>query len=195
MEGKYILFEFIKGRMTKEKENAKAIYQVGKICAIINKVKAEYDYQESNRFYRKLEEVKNKKIISKELSNDVEENFRSLDKRIKLKTSLDAGDVTNDNFMVDKTGRVYFVDIEAIKPNVKGMGITKAYTSWFKTDKEKDYFRKGYESISSMNFYTPGYAKMVTLIFFIQRIRFKHEKGEMEIVNRTINKLSLLLEN
>ena len=191
---KYILFEFIRGRMTKEKENVKVIYQVGKICAIINRVKAKYDYQESKRFYRKLEEIKNKRIISKKLADDVENTYKKLDKKIKLKSILDAGDVTNDNFMVDKTGKVYFVDIEAIKPNVKGMGITKAYSSWFKTEKEKESFRRGYESISSMKFYTKDYAKMVTLIFFVQRIRFKHEKGEVDIVNRTINKLNLLLE-
>lgn len=192
--GKYMLFEFINGRMAKESEEPEFIFQVGKICALINKVRAKNDYQKSRKFYRKLEEIKTKKIISDKLALKAEEVYRKLDERVFLKASLDAGDVTNDNFMVGLDNKVYFVDIEAIKPNIKGMGIAKAFSTWFKTTEAQKEFMRGYESISSMDFYTEDYAKMTTLIFFVQRIRFKAEKGEQYYVKRTINKLERLLE-
>lgn len=193
-EGKYMLFEFIEGKMCNEKESPKIIYQVGKICSIINKYKAEYSYKRERSFFEKLQEIKDKKIISEELAKKVENIYSNLDKKVKLKISLDAGDVTKDNFMIDKKGKIYFVDIEAIKATIKGMGIAKSFSSWFKTPKEQENFKKGYNSVSSMKFYTPDYAKFVTLIFFIQRIRFKSNKGEMNIVNKTINKLEKLVK-
>ena len=44
-----------------------------------------------------------------------------------------------------------------------------------------------------MDFYTDDYGKLATLLFFVQRIRFKANKEEMDVVRRTINKLERLL--
>lgn len=194
INGKYMLFEFIEGKMCDEEETSKTIYKVGRICAIINKFPAEKDYKIKKNFLEKLKEIKTKKIISKELAEKVKKEYNLLKKRVDLKYSLDAGDVTCDNFMVDTNGKVYFVDIEAIKSNIKGMGIAKAFSTWFKKEDEQKKFRKGYNSINSIKFYDKNYAKLVTLIFFINRIRFKAQKGEQDYVKRTINKLERLLE-
>jgi len=192
--GKYMLFEFVNGKRCREHETPETIRQVGRICAIINKAKVPKNYKRNGSFIQKLEEIKNKKVINCELAQKTLENYALLEAKIKLRLSMDAGDVTCDNFMVDKKGHVYFVDIEAIKPNIKGMGIAKAFSTWFKTPEMQKEFRRGYVSISPMSFYTEDYAKMVTLIFFIQRIRFKSNKGEIDLVKQTIKKLERILE-
>jgi len=193
--GKYVLFEFIEGRRCSENESLRVIRRIGRIAAQINKAKADYDYQKSGRFFKKLEEIRQKKFIPEDLAIKAIGLYNLLNKKIKLKYALDAGDMTNDNFMISKKGKVYFVDIEAIKPNIKGYGIAKGFSSWFKDDKDKEYFTKGYNSAGSMNFFTEDYMKLVTLIFFIDRIRFKSIKGEMNIVKITISKLNKLLSN
>jgi thiamine kinase-like enzyme len=192
--GKYMLFEFIIGRRCSEKESPKTIYQVGKICSLINKVNAPKSYKRGKSFVEKLQEIERKKVISPEIAEKVLKTYKKLERVVKFKLALDAGDVTCDNFMKDNNGKIYFVDIEAIKPNIKGMGIAKAFSTWFKTEKDQKQFRKGYESVGSMKFYTKYYGKLLTLTFFIQRIRFKYNKGEMDMVNRTIIKLERLIQ-
>jgi thiamine kinase-like enzyme len=189
----YLLFEFIDGRVAHEHESPKVIKEVGKICAIINKLGARYSFKRERSFLEKLDEVKRKKVISQTIYDETLRLYKELKTKVKLKTSLDAGDVTSDNFMIGKNGRVYFVDIEAIKPNIKGMGIAKSFAVWFKKENEKEHFREGYKSIGSMDFYTDDYGKLATLLFFVQRIRFKANKEEMDVVRRTINKLERLL--
>jgi len=189
----YLLFEFINGRMCKEKEEKQIIMQIGKICGIINKINAKNYSEREHKSFKKLDLIEKYKIISNEKSKEITNFYKNLSKKVKLKTSLDAGDVTNDNFMV-LGKKVYFVDIEAIKPNIKGYGIAKAFTSWFKTEEERKAFTKAYNSVNSMKFYNADYHKLVTLIFFINRLKFKFEKGEKRIVKTTIKKLNKLLK-
>ncbi len=189
----YILFEFIPGRNCYERENKETIYKIGKICGIINKFKAKNDFQESRRFFQKLNALKEKKILSNNKLDEIKECYSYFDKKIKLHGALDAGDVTNDNFIVKK-GKVYFVDIEAIKENIKGYGIAKAFSSWFKEKSERDYFKKGYNKFNSFKFFNEDYMRFVTLIFLINRINFKSDKGEKAIVKQSIFKLNKLLK-
>jgi len=195
LKGKYVLFEFIEGRRGKEKEEPQVIYQIGKICALINQIKAKHSKQKALSFLEKLKEIYDKRIISKELYKKILQEYNGLNKTVKFNISYDAGDVTNDNFIIDPKGRAYFVDIEAIRPTKKGMGIAKAFAAWFKKEKQRAIFKKGYESIASMKFYTKDYGRLLTLIFYTTRIRFKHNKGEHEIVKRTIYKLEKLLDD
>lgn len=193
-EGKYLLFEFIQGRGCHEKEDPEIINEIGKICGIINKTKADYDYLEKGRFFMKTKAIIDKNILLEDKVSEINNTFNMLRKKVNLRVALEAGDVTSDNFVLDKKGKVYFVDIEAIKPNFKGYGIAKAFSQWFKTDKEREAFARGYNSVNSMKFYTDEYAKLTTLIFFVQRINFKFDKGEMPIVRKSIKKLDMLLK-
>jgi hypothetical protein len=185
----YLLFEFIKGRTCKEEnEEIRVIEQVGKICAIINKGRANYDYESG--FFRKLNAISEKKILTNKKIDEIREFYKK--SKVKLKILLDAGDVTNDNFMV-KGKKIYFVDIEAIKPNIKGFGIAKSFSSWFKSEKERKAFEKGYSKINSMKFFNKNYRDLCTLIFLIHRISFKHNKGEHKLVEISIKKLNRIL--
>ena len=185
----YLLFEFIKGRTCKEEtEDTKVIEQIGKICAIINKGKASYDYKSG--FFRKLNAISEKKILTKSKISEIREFYRK--SKVNLKISLDAGDVTNDNFMMAGK-KVYFVDIEAIKPNITGFGIAKSFSSWFKNEKERKAFERGYSKVNSMKFFNKDYQDLCTLIFLIHRINFKHDKGEHNLVEISIKKLDRIL--
>lgn len=190
-DGKYVLFEFIKGRNCHEQESLRFIKQIGKICGIVNTSEVKVNYEK--KFFRNLNSIKRNGYLPKSKIKEIIEFYKLNKHKVKLKTALDANDVTNDNFMVSG-GKVYFVDIEAIKPYIKGFGIAKAFTSWFKTPRTRDTFRKGYDSASSMRFYTEDYADLCTLIFLVQRINFKSAKGEHKIVRVALKRLNNILE-
>lgn len=191
-QGKYLLIEYIIGRDLKEKEDEKIIYMVGKICALVNKTKYAGKYK--NKFLDKLNEITDRNIISEEKSKKIEELYKKLKSKIKLHFSLDIGDTTNDNFRLSKKGKIYFVDIEAIKYHIKGMSIAKAFYQWFKKPEERKNFIKGYKSKHPINYLTKNYLKFCYLIFLIQRIRFKHNKGEKASLKTALFKLDRLLK-
>jgi Ser/Thr protein kinase RdoA (MazF antagonist) len=191
-QGKYLLLEYITGRDLKEKENKKIIYKVGKICARVNKTKYAGKYK--NKFLDKLTEITDKKIVSEEKSKQIEDMYKKLKRKVKPHLSLDIGDTTNDNFRFSKEGKVYFVDIEAIKYHIKGMSIAKAFYQWFKRPAERKSFIEGYKSEHPISYLTEDYLKLCSLIFLIQRIRFKHNKGEKAVLKKALLRLDELLE-
>lgn len=186
----YLLFAFINGEVCNHKETKKVIAQIGRICAIINKSKEKWNCEEY--FSKRIAKIEEKKILDRGRIDKVKELYLNLKTKVRIQTSLDANDVTNDNF-IKKTGKVYFVDIEAIKPTIKGYGIAKAFFSWFKEEKEREYFREGYNTISPISFFNTNYMKLATLLFIVQRLNFKFDKGERGIVKLTIKKLDKLL--
>jgi len=190
-EGKYLLFEYLIGRDLKEKEDKKNIFQVGKICGQINKTKSYGKYED--KFLLKLEEVNKLKIFPLGVVEKVRERYNGLKRKIGPKIGLDAGDVTHDNFRLSN-GKVYFVDIEAIKYQIKGIGITKAFISWFKQKEERESFRKGYNSVYSMNFFSKDYFELCSFIFLIQRIRYQFKKGNQTLVKIAIKRINKLLD-
>lgn len=185
----YLLFEYIPGRDLKEKERPEIIKQVGKICGLINKSISKGTWK--NKTLSKLKEIENKKIITKKLSKKTRKRYKQLLKRVELKFGWDAGDVTNDNFRLYK-GKVYFVDIEAIKFQIKGFGLTKGLYVWFKDERSQEIFKKAYNSILNSKFYTKNYQEICLIIFLISRIRFKSNKGEKRSTKKAIKDLTYL---
>ncbi len=191
-KGQYLVFEFILGRICNKNESEKTIFQIGRIVAIINKVNAKYDFE--NGFLDKLNSIKSFKILSSKKISEIKDYYKKHIKKAKLETALDASDVTNDNFIFYK-GKIYFVDIEAIKPNIKGFGIAKSFLDWFKKPSEQKTFEKGYNSISSMRFFNKEYKNLCSVIFLIHRINFKYKKGDCSLVKISIKKLNKILKN
>lgn len=190
-DGKYLLVEYLEGRDLKENESKENIKEVGKICAIVNNIKYKGKYED--RFLFKLKEILDMGVISREKAREIEELYRRLKKKTSIKLSLDIGDCTNDNFRISRTGRIYFVDIEGIKYHIMGMSIAKAFLQWFKTDGERKEFIRGYNLEHSFVYFNKDYRDLCSIIFLVQRIRFKHNKGEKAIVKRSLNKLYKIL--
>ena len=199
--GKDVFYEHIDGRELKKEDSFKVAEQIGRIAAIINKVKVKGSLDErfskqlqelvSGRFYlsvkekaaRKRNRVENEKIepvFSKSEAEVINKIYVYLKKRTKPLLTLDSNDIHLKNYILSK-GKVYFVDIEAIKPRIKGFGIAKAFVKWFKTEKLRDKFRKGYEHISPMKFYNEEYRDFVEMQFLLQRINYRWKILELNM--------------
>ena len=94
----------------------------------------------------------------------------------KPKIVLDVNDMTPDNFRLRK-GIVYLVDIEGIKPRIKGFGIAKGFLKWMRDEKSRDAFKQGYKKISKKWFFESYYADLCYLSFIIQSLNYKAQIG------------------
>ncbi len=186
-----ILFEFIEGRNCRKNDSPEVIYQVGKICAYINKIGFRKFDIDKKAFYN-LGTLLDKRIIDKEKFKEIREFYNRLKAKIKPKAAVDPNDVYPENFRI-RSGKVYFIDIEAIKPRLKGQGIAKAFIRWFKTSKQKEEFKRGYNSISSIKFLTEDYLRFCYLNFLLQTIGIKLREGR-DFNKEDLKRIDLLLK-
>ena len=190
--GKDVLYEFIDGRDLQGKESMGVFEQIGSLSARINKVKVKGDV--SKRFNRQLEELvtgkfsisgkvlmkqvrlkeykKPKSILSRAEGDHIDEVYRNLKRKVKPYMTLDAGDVAPGNFRLGEDGRVYFVDVEAIKPRVRGLGIAKFFLTWGDTEARQRAFLRGYSKVSSTKFLTEEYRDFIFLNFLMQKVNY-----------------------
>jgi len=191
-QGKKVLFEYISGRDCKESDSIKVAKQIGLICACINNLRTNKKYELDSRFKKFIKQLEKSKIFSKDESKKAIELYSSLKKEVKPKIVLDANDVYADNFRINK-GKIYFIDIEAIKPILKGQGIMKGFNKWFKTKKAQNEFLKGYNSTGNSNFLTEDYIRFANLFFYVRQIAIrdmfkeKQDRKNVEKLKRLLN--------
>ena len=177
--GKDVLYEYIEGRDLRKKESASVIKQVGAISAQINKIESKGPI--NLRFNTQIKETTtgifkkiNKKVrplLSEEKAKVIKRLYNKLRKEVNPKITLDSNDINPNNFRLRK-GKVYFVDVEAIKPRIKGFGIGKAFTKWFKKLQERKAFIDGYNSVSTTKFLTERYIDFIFLNFLVQELNY-----------------------
>ncbi|MGK0209414.1 MAG: hypothetical protein ACI83O_000691 [Patescibacteria group bacterium] len=199
-----VFYEYLVGRDLNENESPKVFYEIGKICAIINNVKPPISHEINNIFNTQLKELTtgNYKKYTKEEYNEKKRrrpNERHDRRRIKAiitkkekkkinsinlklinstgaKIAYDAFDVSPANFRLSK-GKVYFVDIDAIKLKIRGLGIAKCLYRWTKSKAQKDALLKGYHSKSSNKNISEEYRNLLNLRYLIQALHDKAKLG------------------
>lgn len=211
--GKNVFYEFLEGRDLRENERLDVYRQMGRITAIVgtlNKLKGENRFYtqvkklESGNFFTENHRVKRrnerygerldkrriKAIFSKKMAKEVRELYEYLSKSFKLEFICDINDITNENFRLSK-GKVYFVDIEAIKPRLKGFGIAKCFLKIAKNESRRKSFRKGFEEISEW-FFEGEYADLCYLMYTIQDLVFRCQIGRKS--DKSLDRLKKLLK-
>lgn len=171
-EGKNVFYEYIEGRDLSRKESKKVIEQIGKIAAHVNKIKVKGT----------LDDRFNKQMIYLNFSKDKEKKIKKLYKFLKKKSKpklvWDINDLNPDNFRLNKKGKVYLVDIEGIKPRAKLFCMGKGLFKWFKSKTKKKSFKKGYQKVSSIEFFNEYYSDFILLNFLIQDINYNKKYGD-----------------
>ncbi len=173
---KNLILEHINGRNCTKNDADDVAYEIGRICGIVNntgiderEIKKRSDYEEI--FFKYLKNVVKKGVISNKNSISCEEAYKFYRDRIEIITSLDADDVHCDNFML--TGnKIYFVDVDSIKVRIKGRGVTKAFSRWFRKEDQRKKFINGYNTVNSLDFYHGDYRKFCELNFLITSIYY-----------------------
>lgn len=194
--GKNVFYEYIEGRDLKKEEPKKIFEQIGKITAHIDKLNIKGRY---NKFKKQLNELtsgkykKNKKVdlkryrerldkrrvkavITLKEKEEVLEIYNYLKKRNKVRVIFDINDISPNNFRINN-GKVYYVDIEGIKPRIRGLGIAKCFLRWAQDESQQKEFIKGYKTISKDWFFKEEYADLCYLHLIIQSLNYKAQIG------------------
>jgi hypothetical protein len=210
-----VFYEFIEGRDLKQKEKLEVFLQLGKIGAYVNKLKT--DVNVDREFYNVLRQLstgryipsikvlnrrkrsniktKPKKVFTKKSVKQIKELYLRLKLKSKAKVSLDISDFIPSNFRIRK-GKVYLVDIEAIKPAIMGKGIAKGFLNYLHIKSRQNKFLEGYNSISSTNFLNKEYLNLCDLLFAIQATHFKIQVArnyneDVKRINKLLNKYGI----
>lgn len=191
--GKDIIYEYIEGRDLRKKERGEIFKQLGRIAAYINKIKVKGNLDKtlskklkelvSGKYVpnqkvimrRKLSNIraKPKAILSKNEAKQIKTLYNHLKKKVRPSFNFEGVGFEMGNFRLSIRGKIFLVDIEAIRPSIKGVGLAKHFLKWNKISQKRKEFARGYNSISSMKFLTPTYEDFCNLVFIIQALHFK----------------------
>lgn len=190
-----VFYEYIPGRNVTKRDAARVAYAVGRIAAQINTVRARGPF--NSRFYkhvreletgtfivdRKMENARKRAarsmqtsvtpIFTKAEAARIKRAYRRLKQKAKPTLALDMNDTQPANFRITPQGKVYFVDIEAVKPRVKGFGIAKGFLQWFTTPETRRRFLQGYQNVQPLRFFTQAYQDFCYLSFLLQKINYR----------------------
>lgn len=172
--GKNVFYEYIEGRDLAKKEPLKVIKQLGAISAQVNKIKTKkngFDFNEkleqaaSGKFPNKIV----KPVITRRQKEKIKRIYEHLKEKCEPVIAWDVSDVNPDNFRIRK-GKVYLVDVESIRPRIRGFGIGKAFFKWFKKSEQRKAFMEGYNSVSSSKSFDKDYLDFIYLNFLVNEI-------------------------
>ena len=212
--GKDVLYEYIEGRDLRKNERPWVFGEIGKIAAHINKIKVPGipytrfniqlnelvtgNFRFSPKVYLKRKRIKSwkkpKPILSEQEAKEIRRGYRAIKAKCNPTMALDANDLNPSNFRLGKDKKIYFVDIEAIKPRVKGFGIGKGFLRWARTPAKKEAFFKGYSSVSSIKFLTPEYMDFIYLNFLLQKVNYNVNVFQSKSYEEPLNSLNEILE-
>jgi hypothetical protein len=192
-QGKRLLYEYIPGRDVRRTDALKVAYPIGQIAARISATRfpCEEEIEFHDSFYQKLNYLVKKKLIDKQTAAQIQERYENLRRHVTLETKLELVDPCEDNFRLYK-GKVYLVDIHAIKFDLKGRGFSKTFMKTFKTKTQRARFEQGYNSVSSMDFLTPDYLQFVYVYHLVKNIASKFQ-GKRNYASQ-LSRLHKLLE-
>ncbi len=222
--GKDVLYEYIEGRDLRKDEKLDVFRQLGAIAAKVNTVNSSYSHElrldqqlkelvsgkyktigkaamrvwKNRMAGEKFDKRRVKALLSKDEGENIKRIYFYLKKKVKPKVTYESNDLSGGNFRLSK-GKVYFIDVEAIKPRWKGFGIAKCFTQWAKTPKKQQAFLKGYKSVSSVKFLNKNYMDFLYLNFYVQSLNYKVKVGreynvELRRLKVLINKYNGMLK-
>jgi hypothetical protein len=178
-EGKKLIVEFIEGKHPVKGQNEiDVVGDVSKICAYINDVDFDEKYDMDKEFLSNLRVIKEEKIVNTYQAGNIKKYYLDVKKRFKPKISWELDDSHQDNFIISKDG-LFMVDCGAINPGPQGISIAVSFNRWFRTEKQKEIFRREYSKIRSIKYLTEEYLDFLRFYHFLADIVAKiKEKRE-----------------
>jgi len=169
-DGKVLLIEYIPGRDCKKSDAGKLADQIGKMCAIVNNMNSDKKPKIRKRFDLSLSTLKRNKVFGSHELKKLEKVYSKLESKSNI--GMDLTDVNPENFRIYKD-RAYLVDLHAVKSDLKGRGIAKGFTRWFKTIEQQKNFKKSYGRVRSAKFLNTKHYTFCMLVFLVQSIGVK----------------------
>jgi len=192
-EGRHFLFEYLEGRDCTLKDGPEIAYEVGKIFGLINSAPLNFskNFNADKKFFSDLDFLLKNGLIDSERLEKIKKMHTELRGKVDLKMVAEISDCIPSNFRISN-GKVFLVDIEAVKYRFRGRGIAKAFLRWFKKEEERKKFIEGYSSVAPVDFLTKEYLQFSYLYYLVINTRFKLENKKA--YDNNLKQLDLLLK-
>jgi len=177
--GRFLLFAWVEGKILSESMPSKIYFELGKMIGRIHASEKKVKFDVDSLFYLKFERLKDSKVFSKLELNKIRKLYSNLKSKINVKSVIELADFHEGNFIVNKNGKVFFVDEEGINKSIKGFGFSKPLLEfgWMKDLKRRKAFWKGYNKYYDNSFFAGDYEKFIGLIYAVRIIGGRYQRG------------------
>lgn len=178
-EGRYLLFDWIEGRMlTKEDKDLSIYKKLGELCADVHNANQSGGQEVDIYFLKRLKTIP-EKILSQTEKVKIIEKYTELKEKFNLDIVLEINDIHAKNFMIDKNQNIYLVDEGGVNHVLKGLGFAKAFLSWF-NEEQRTAFWEGYTAKHEGDYFDKDYETFVTIVECVRAISFRAKTGKEE---------------
>ena len=171
----YILMEALDARMLTRDDILVHAKEIGVLCAKVNAHPGP-DTDEEPRVIKHLAGIRDAGFMSSDVHDHALELFRRLKHHVPKHIRLDLDDLHNGNLMIDREGRIYYVDEESIDPRMQGMGLGKLLKLFHKEDWRQ--FLAGYALVEDSSIFTDEYILLIEFAEMTRIAEKKIRKGE-----------------
>ncbi len=179
-EGRFLLFDWIEGTAVTKLATPKVCYQIGKLLGeqhALNEIDSTKNPDTSIK--RLVANLESTKIFNKEELAKLELKSRELREGLKLDLILEISDIHEGNVIIDKNGRVYFIDEEGVDHKIKGRGLAKPLLTkgWIKSPEQLEAFWRGYHEHHSSDYFDLRYQRLMAFLQLITTITVRVRTG------------------
>lgn len=190
-EGRYLLFEWVKGERITKPLSLDECYKIGKLMGeahALNDINKNKTVEKL--FENMIQELKVSDMFTSTEIKKIKIKFKELRKNLKIDYVLDMHDVHGRNLIKDHSGRIYFVDEEGFTHNIKGLGFAKPLLigKLIETPEQRSAFWKGYKEHHSNDYFDKDYERFVHFYQLVRsartrtrtKIGFEENKQQLE---------------
>ena len=176
--GKYVLFDWIEGNTIPKQVPVEVCRKIGQM---MGEAHALDDLKENNLveyFTDLLNQSRGE--FSEEERQRILTFFHALIPKLKIDITREFHDTNLGNLLLDKDGRLYFVDEDGISHKLKGLGMAKPLITdgFISSEEQVNAFWEGYKEYASDDFFTKDYAILIDLIQNLRMIRIRKDRPE-----------------
>lgn len=193
-DGRYVLLEFLEGyRQLSFAEMLSRTREIGRMCAEIHKYGDPVDHDPRRYFLEYLDSLRRQNAITPFIYHEMSAVYDENAGAVEAQVSLDLNDIYEANLMVGPAGTAYYVDEEAIRPAIRGLGIAGLIRHF---DRQQQWFDflDGYNEVDDSRFLTPAYFALLRLVFGVRAAHLHLKDGRpdraiwiLERIQRELN--------
>jgi len=177
-EGRYLLFDWVEGKCLSREPPKEEIYQLGKLCGEVHALNHIDKKGTVDEFFNsRLEMIKGAKIVDNKTLAKIVAKFKATKKKLKIDLVLEFSDMHHHNFMINKKGKIFYVDEEGFKHTVKGLGLVKPIFRWLKKKEQQEVFWRGYNKHHSSDYFDKDYQEFVLFLQLLRTIATRIKSG------------------
>jgi hypothetical protein len=179
-EGRYLLVEYLEGwRELTMRELLARTAEIGKMCAEVHTYGDPGEHDPRRFFYDYLDGLRDQSVITPAMYVEISKAHDQSFEIARIQVSLDLNDISAQNVMVGPDGTLRYIDEEAIRHGMKGLG-TVGLLARVERQEQWVAFLDGYNEVADSRFLTPAYFRHLRLAFCVRAIALQVAQGRSD---------------